>query len=212
MKNKNYILTLIFILSFSLKFYSQYDIQYGNQVIGKQKPGFYKTYEDLLNDKIEYLGELDERIVIDYFVKLDGKVYKFSEVKYYGFKDTYGNRLRIINGKAYNMICAGKICFYVKGYRLNGIDNKTKIASRGLPSKDFTFVYYSDGPSGNLMPIKNYDKSSSVANILFKDDEAIKNEYLNDTNDDLDPTCKKCPSDDMERIIFYVNKYNLAHK
>ncbi len=202
----------IFLILAVLKVNSQNTIQYGKTIIGKQKPGFYKTQEDLLNDKIEYLGELDEKIVVDYFVKLGGKVYKFSEVNYYGFKDAFGNRFRIINGKAYNMLCYGKLCLYIKGYRLNVIDNKTKAIERGAPNQDFTFVYYSEGPSGNLIQIKNYDKPSSVADALFKDDEIIKNEYLNDKNDDLDPTCKRCITDDLERIIFYSNKYNEKHK
>ena len=208
---KKIILSALFALAI-LVVKGQNDIQFGSTVVGKQKPGFYKTYEDLLNDKIEYLGELDERITIEYFVRLGGKAYKFKELDYYGFKDTHGNRFRIIKGVAYNMICAGKICFYTKSYNMNSIDNKTKKITRGFTSVDFRVVYYSAGSTGALVEISKYRKASEVANILFKDDELIKGEYLNDQNDDLDPDCKNCETDDMERIIFYVNKYNAAHK
>lgn len=91
--------------------------------------------------------------------------------------------------------------------------DKSKLIKRGHTNSDhIVIVYFATGPEGIPESIKKIDKKEQVANLLFKDDESIKNEYLNDSNDDLDPSCKNCTSDDVERIIFYVNKYNLAHK
>lgn len=195
---------------------AQKDIQFGKQIFGEQKSGFYKSYEDLLNDKVETPGEIDGWTIMEGFVKLEKKVIWFKDVSYYGFKDTHGNRYRIINGKAKNMVCAGKICLYTKGYQMNtSFDpkDKNKLITRGYYNSDhIVVVYFSSGSNEILESIKKVDNKEQVANLLFKDDMSIKNEYLNDSNDDLDPGCKRCTSDDVERIIFYVNKYNAAHK
>lgn len=195
---------------------AQNDIQFGKQVFGEQKSGFYKSYEDLLNDKLETPGELDGWMILEGFAKLEKKVIWFKDAGYYGLKDTHGNRYRIVDGKAKNIVCAGKICLYTRGYQMNtSFDpkDKNKLIKRGYYNSDhIVVVYFSTGPNGIIESVKKIDKREVVANILFKDDESIRNEYLNDSNDDLDPSCKKCTSDDAERIIFYVNKYNLAHK
>lgn len=214
---KKTILTALFAFAI-LIINGQTDMRYGKKV-SKEKPGFYKTYDDLLNDKIEYLGEFHAGYNIDTYVVLEEKGSKPIELKggvYFGLKDQYGNRYRIVNGHAMNMVCAGKICFYTRGYEMGEWWIKSPKNKKGGAGANVgygnTYIYYSKGPETGLMEMKKWLDKETVANTFFKDDETIKKEYLNDDSDDYDPDCKRCHSDEIERIIFYVTKYNEAHK
>ncbi len=211
----------ILILCFDLSIQAQVNYRYGVEVTKCQKEGFYKTFEDLVANKIdETVGEFDPKFTFDgyNYVKLKDKNEKPINLKtcgYYGVTDGY-NRYRIDGGKAMNMVCAGKKCLYLSGYMMNewwivGPKNKKGGPGAGVGSGSVG-MYYSDGPDGKIISIEKWNNEKLIAKLLFGDDPVIADAYLNDKSDDYDPYCKKCGSDDIEKIIFYVTKYNASHK
>jgi len=217
---------LAFVILLSPSLFGQANVFFGKKDITfPQKPGFYQTEQDFLNDSVKYVGEFEEDRrerskkphlnVIDYTSTVNfGKDYfAYRDAKFFGYKDDCGNRYRIINGTSYVVRAAGAIWIYTPRY-MNQIDpwdkKKTKIIKAG-PYSDIS-VFYSKGNSTDLAKIKKWDKDASkeANEKLFADDPGISQQYMSDKQKDYFPDYNYLNA--LERIIFYVDSYNKKHK
>lgn len=185
----------------------QKNLQWGKKLKGEQKTGIYKTIDDFKNDKIEDVGKITSA-GIDYFM-IGKKFTMFKKVDFVGFKDEWGNRHRIINGKAYIVLSYGKINLYSKRYGFNTIDSDGNI-ERNAIGYDDSELFYSLSDNDEPIKLKGWDSrhNEKMGELLFKDNEAVKTAYVNDDSEDYDYSVKKAYTDNLERIIHYVDIYN----
>lgn len=199
------LITFCILCSFNLQ--AQRNIQWGNTIKGVQQTGTYKTLDDLKNNKFENIGKI-ENVTASWF-KVGKKFYMLGKVDFVGFRDEYGNRFRIINGKAYNVLSYGKLYLYSQGYELNSRDQEGN-TDRSANGYDSFIMFYSQTETGAPIKLTGWDKmhNEKIATLLFNDNEAVKTAYINDESDDYEPAHKNVYADNLERMIHYADVYN----
>jgi hypothetical protein len=212
-------------LTFGSLLFGQSNVFFGEKdIIYPQKPGLYITEQDFINDSVKYVGEFEKDRsekakkvhlnVIDFSssVNFGDTYYKFKDATFFGYKDDYGNRYRVVNGGSYPVRAFGTKWVYSVRY-LNQIDpldkKKTKIIKAG--QSDRIYILYSNGLSNELIPIKSWDKDASkeANEKLFGDDAEISQQYLMDKKKDYHTDNKYVNA--LERIIYYTDLYNKKH-
>lgn len=192
----------------AIQAHGQKNLQWGKKLKVGQKTGIYKTLDDLKNDRIEELEGKITNTNISYF-QVGKKFTMFKKVDFAGYRDEFGNRVRIINGKGYIVLSYGKINLYSKEYGFNTTGSDGSV-ERNAIDYNHTELLYSFSESDEPTLLKGWDgkHNEKMATLFFKDNEAVSNAYLNDTNDDYDYSVKNSFSDNAERLIHYVDIYN----
>jgi hypothetical protein len=216
------IIAAFLFLTFAVK--AQFNVQFGKKIVGDQKAGIYKTFIDLSKDSIEYRGEQDKTKGTRSWIMLGKSFVMFKKADFYGYKDYFGNRYRIFNGQSYNVLSFGKMNLYSVNYELNCREENGKTPTErcvigdfcpscgvGQRYKDGTVeLFYSTSPDGELIELKKWQKKDKfeIANTFFLGDEKIKAEFLNDNKEDYSNHDKNGALNELERLIFYLNKIN----
>ncbi len=199
------VLALIIISTGNL--FAQKNLQWGKKIDPKQKCGLYRTYDDLKNDKIEEIGTITNTQLKWFMV--GQKFYMFKGADFIGYRDDYGNRVKIINGIGYIILSYGKINLYSKFYGYNTKDDLGNV-ERNPVGYENAEMFYSFTEFDEPIKLKGWDSKHNVkiADLFFKDNETVKNAYINDESDDYDYSVKNAFSDNFERLIHYVDIYN----
>ncbi len=199
----------IFCLSFSsLILSAQKNLQWGKKLEIGQKTGIYQTLEDLKNDKIVELEGKITNTTPDFF-QVGKKYTMFKKADFAGYRDEFGNRIRIINGKGYIVLSYGKINLYSREYGFNTTGSDGSV-ERNPIDYNHTELFYSFSEDDEPVLLKGWDAKNNVkiASLLFKDNATVSNAYINDTSDDYDYSVKNAFTDNAERLIHYVDMYN----
>ena len=155
------ILCFYLILVYSTLF-SQTNVYFGQKdLVFPQKGGFYQTEDDLLKDSLMNAGVFNKafdklRIAGQKYqhrdeINFDDKYYKMKHITYFGYKDYFGNRHRIIKGKDYVVLCAGAKWLYATDYGNNLAGHKpgkNRIEKYGYYK--FTRLFYGIGVGQNI--------------------------------------------------------------
>ena len=198
---------LTFFCAMNVK--GQFNLQWGKKIVGQQTTGLYRTAEDFKNDHIEDVGKIDN-VQTNWFMA-NKKFYMFKKADYYGFKDDFGNRYRVINGVCYNVLSYGKIYLYSnRGYCFNTRDDKGNTERTAADGYNSFLIYYAFDETSELKRLMGWDKknNSAVGELLFQDNVSVKTNYVNDDSDDYEPNHKNVYADNLERLIHYVDVYN----
>jgi hypothetical protein len=205
--------------------FSQVNIYFGQKNLTyPQKGGIYETAEDLINDKVKDVGIYNQaysKLKMGYQqaahageINFGENYYKLKGAAFFGYKDDYGNRYRIVDGFDYIVLSAGSKWLYSFRYKNNLVyDDKVKNKIEKYGSYNEIMIWCSNGVNAEIIKIKKWDKTPSTeANgKLFMDDPEISKQYMSDVSDDYDPHYKKGCMDQLERIIHYTDVYNKKH-
>ena len=186
---------------------AQKNLQWGKKIDIKQKCGIYHTLEDLKNNKIEEIATITNNN-IGYFMA-NKKFYMFKSVDFAGYRDQFGNRRQIIKGKGYIVLSYGKINLYSKQYGFNTTGSDGSV-ERNPVDYDNTEIFYSFSQTEEPVKLKGWDSkhNEKIADLFFKDNEAVRTSYINDVSDDYDYNVRNAFTDNAERLIHYVDIYN----
>lgn len=209
MKTKIKILICIIFTACVTNTNAQFNLQWGQKIVGEQKSGLYRTKEDFAADKIEDVGKIDN--VQNNWIMAKKKFYMFKKADFYGFKDLFGNKFRIINGVGYNVLSFGKVYLYSSnGYCFNTRDDKGNTERNAADGYNSFLIYYSFNETDQPIRLNGWDKTKNtkMADLFFKDNETIKTAYINDESDDYEPIHKNVYADNLERLIHYIDLYN----
>ena len=187
----------------------QFNLQWGKKIIGEQTSGLYRSAEDFKNDHVEDVGKI-ENVQTKWFLA-NKKFFMFKSADYYGFKDNFGNRYRVLNGVCYNVLSYGKVNLYSSiGYRFNTRDEQGNTERTAADGYNSFLLYFAFDDHSEPQRLNGWDKKNNevMGDLFFQDNSTLKTNYVNDNSDDYEPNHKNVYADNLERLIHYVDLYN----
>lgn len=219
----------VWALLFSSVLLAQSNVYFGQKnLVFPQKAGAYKTVEAFLADSLTEIGQFN-KVRDTYktgiqFAKHDGEInfgdefYKPNEFPYFGYKDYYGNRHRVIGKQDFVVLCAGAKWLYTTGYGNNMVEDgkKKKPIYKYGSYQDITLRYGIGVSDTDLKWINKWNKkySKEASEKLFADDPEIAKSYEEDKtkSKEYDPAFDNPITANMERIVFFLDRYNKERK
>lgn len=216
-----------FLVSSSL--FAQANVYFGQKnLVFPQKAGAYKTLEDFLADSLTELGTFNKvrdtyKTGIQFARHLDeinfgDEFYKPADFPYFGYKDYYGNRHRVIGKHDFIVLCAGAKWLYTTGYGNNTVEDgkKKKPIYKYGRYPDITLRYGNGVSDTDVKWIKKWNKkySTEASEKLFADDAETAKAYEEDKTKPkvYDPAFDNPITANMERIVFFLDQYNKKRK